>query len=97
MPDLPERGWTALAEKTVPNGTVECVAAGADLRVVPKRGCFVQAIAANTQNVYVGPSNVSSTTGIELAAGDMVFLPLNPPDIFCTAGFAGQKLHIVAI
>ena len=40
--------------------------------IKPKQKIVVQAIAANTDKVRVGDSNVATTRGIELAPGDSV-------------------------
>src|SRR5690606_10999760 len=50
-------------------GTAEALAASQALT----SGVTVKALASNTGVVYVGGSNVDSTNGFELAAGDQVF------------------------
>lgn len=99
MADLPESTWFATTEKTAPNGgTAEAVLVAVDKKTVrAKRGVIVQALAANTNPIYVGPEGVTSSTGLELAAGDSFFLPVQPDQVFCVSTAAGQKLHMTVV
>lgn len=61
-----------------------------------KRAC-VKALAANTINVYVGPTGVTTATGMELAPGDAVCLPVtNTNLLFVIASTTGASVSWVA-
>lgn len=58
------------------------------------RGAWVEAVSANTASVYVGPTGVTTGTGLELQAGDREFFPLdNVNRIFAITGTATQNLR----
>jgi hypothetical protein len=62
------------------------------------QGIIVQSIAANTQKVYVGGSGVTATTGIELAAGGSVTLPVfDPRDIYVISASGSQEVHYLIV
>ncbi len=50
------------------------------------KGVLVKALSTNTVSVFVGPSTVSTTSGIELAKGEEVFIAIDDP----------AKVHAVA-
>ena len=58
-----------------------------------KQGIIVQSIAANTSKIYVGDSTVSATSGVELAAGDSVFIPIG--DVAKIFGFTAGTGQIL--
>lgn len=61
-------------------------------------GVLVAADDANAGTVYVGGSGVTVGTGVSLAAGDSVFLPVNDPaKIYCVGSVAAQVLRVVVL
>ena len=61
-------------------------------------GLTVLADSANTATVYVGPSGVSATTGIPLAAGSAFTFSIDDANkIYAICATASQKLNLVAM
>lgn len=57
----------------------------------------IKALLANTINVYVGPTGITTATGMELAPGDAVCLPvLNTNLLFVIASTVGNSVSWVA-
>lgn len=82
-------------EYTAPNGGAATPIVASTPTVGARQGIIIQALAANTAKVYIGPSGVDATTGLELAAGDSVSVPcFDPSTIFAVGSAAGQKLHV---
>jgi hypothetical protein len=46
-----------------------------------KQGVVLQALSTNTVSVFIGPSGVTSSTGLELPAGGSVTLPVNNTNV----------------
>lgn len=62
----------------------------------PTKGVCVKALVANTLNVYVGASGVTTSTGAELAAGDSLCLPVtNSNLIFVIASSTGSSVSFI--
>jgi hypothetical protein len=53
-------------------------------------GLLVQALAANTAKVYVGPSGVTSSTGFELQAGQATSFTCNPDLLYVIGSHSGD-------
>jgi hypothetical protein len=63
----------------------------------PCRSVTVKALTTNAISVFVGTSGVLTSTGIELAAGDSVTLPVqNTTQIFVVAATTGASVSWVA-
>lgn len=78
-------------EKTVPTGTAEAIGTGEANSVI------VKALAANTVDVYVGGSGVTTSNGFPLAAGEAIALDVRAiGDIFVISGSASQKVRYLA-
>lgn len=61
-------------------------------------GVIVQAPAANTIPVYVGPAGVTTGTGLELVPGAAILLPVASQNLlYCVAASSGQKLRILKL
>lgn len=61
-------------------------------------GILVQASKTNGGIVYVGPEGVTTATGIALAAGESVFLPISQPSrIFVVGSVAAQVVRGVGV
>jgi hypothetical protein len=57
----------------------------------------VKALNANTINVYLGPTGVTISTGMELAAGQAVCMPLsNVATLFVIASTTGASISWIA-
>jgi hypothetical protein len=57
----------------------------------------LKALAGNTQNVYIGPTGITTATGMELAAGDAYCGPVSNTNlIFVIAAAAGQSVSWIA-
>ena len=87
--------WS-LATPIVIDGTAQLLAIGA---AEPQKGILVQALAANGAKVYIGPDNtVSATTGIELAAGASILLPLTAAaSIYVLGTTVGDRVHAAIV
>ena len=59
-------------------------------------GVFVKALSTNTGKMYVGGAGdgtVSSSTGFELSAGNVIFVPVtNLKDVFVDSSVNGEKV-----
>jgi hypothetical protein len=61
------------------------------------RNICVKALAANTANVYIGPTGITTATGMELAAGDAYCGPVSNTNlIFVIATAGGQSVSWIA-
>lgn len=80
-------------QKTVATaGTAEALAASTTVKSV-----VIKALYSNTGTVYVGDSSVSSTTGIELAAGDSVALEIDDlSKIYLDVSVSGEGVSYIA-
>lgn len=87
--------WS-LATPVVIDGTAQLLNIGA---VQPQKGILVQALAANGAKVYIGPDDtVSATTGIELAAGASILLPLTAAaSIYVLGTTLGDRVHAAIV
>lgn len=69
----------------------------------PTRGVALKAAAANSGTIYVGGSNAvtaggtAATDGYPLAAGDEIFLPVDPRQLWAIGSAAGQNLAIAVV
>lgn len=62
------------------------------------RGVYIEALSTNTVSVYVGPSGVTTGTGLELQAGDREFFPTdNANRFYAITGTTTQHLRLLAI
>lgn len=60
------------------------------------QGVTVQAAAGNGASIWVGLSNVDTTHGIELAAGQSVDFPIaDPSTVYAYAVGSGLKINVV--
>jgi hypothetical protein len=83
------------AAKTVPTGTAEAVVS-ATPTILATQGVVIQALSTNSVSVYVGPSGVTTSNGIELQAGRDITIPCRDPyDIFVISGSASQAVRIL--
>lgn len=85
-----------LATPVVIDGTTQVLPVGS---AVPQKGILVQALAANGAKVYIGPDNtVSPTTGIELAAGASILLPVTAlTPIYVIGTTVGDRVHAAIV
>jgi hypothetical protein len=61
------------------------------------RNICVKALAGNTANVYIGPTGITTATGMELAAGDAYCGPVSNTNlIFVIATAGGQSISWIA-
>lgn len=61
----------------------------------PTRSVLIQSIAANTETVHIGASNVTTSTGIELLVGKSISVDVTCP-IFAIRGANEQALRVLA-
>ncbi len=62
------------------------------------RGVWVEALSTNTVSVYVGPSGVTTGTGLELQPGDREFFPVdNANRLYAITGTTTQNLRLLAL
>ena len=63
------------------------------------KGVSISVEFSNLGTLYVGyDSNVTSSNGFPLEAGDSMYLPIdNPNKVYCIADTAGQKVYWLAI
>ena len=79
--------------KTVPVGTAETIASSQAIRSVT-----VKALSTNLYPVYIGPTGVTTSTGLELLSGESVSLDVNNLNlVYCIAGTASQVIRYIAI
>lgn len=72
-------------------GSATALASGAAVK-----GVRVQADYANTTNVRVGDSNISTTRGIQLAPGDVIFIETaNASNIYQIAESGSPKINVL--
>jgi hypothetical protein len=82
-------------QKTVSSaGTAEAlVGSSTDLL----HGVTIKALAGNSGNVYVGDSDVSSANGMELEAGDFLFLSVGDlADVYVDVATNGDGVSFIA-
>jgi hypothetical protein len=62
------------------------------------RGVYVQALSTNGVSVYIGPSSVTTSSGLELQAGDREFFPVdNANRLYAITGTTTQNVRCLAI
>lgn len=84
------------ATKTVPTGTAETIIAAADNQRRAPNGVMVKSLSTNTVLVYVGGSDVTTSNGYPLSAGEYVTLPVADPSlVYCISGSSSQVLRFI--
>ena len=79
--------------KTVPTGTAEAIATTQVIHSVT-----VKALSTNTVAVYVGASGVTTSTGIELLAGESISLDVTDlATVFVISGSASQVVRYIGL
>ena len=83
-------------QKTVSSaGTAEALVASS---TKIRQGVYIKALEGNSGTVYVGDSDVSSSNGYELAAGDVVFLAVRDlADIYLDVSSGGEGASFLAV
>ena len=86
---------------TVYNGAKTVSTAGTQVALASSQvithGVRIKALAGNTNNVYVGDSSVSSTTGIVLDAGEEIFLQIaNLATVYIDVDTNGEGVRYIA-
>jgi hypothetical protein len=83
-------------QKTVTSaGTAEALV-GSSAEV--KQGVWIKALLGNTNNVYVGDSDVDSSNGYELDAGDVVFLSVRDlANVYIDVDTNGEGVSFIAV
>ena len=82
----------------VPEVTAGAAAAQVTVMTAAKRGILVKALSTNAASVFVGNSTVTTSNGIELVAGESLFIALSDPsDLFVVAAGAGDKLRGIVL
>jgi hypothetical protein len=88
---------TIAGNATVLSGQQAVTNAAVALATNTVKNICVKALAGNTQNVYVGPTGITTSTGMELAAGDAYCSPVtNTNLIFVIAAAGGQSVSWIA-
>jgi hypothetical protein len=83
---------------SITSGQQAVTATAAALPSSTTRSVCVKAVVANSINVYLGPSTVTTSTGMELAPGDVICLPLaNPSAIYVIASTTGASVSWIAV
>jgi len=82
------------AVATCPTGTATAIAASQPAVV----GVLIVADASNGGVAYIGGAGVTTSTGLDLSAGDSIFLRIADPSlIYCIGSIASQVLRIVVL
>lgn len=81
---------------TVFSGQAAVTASAAALATNTSKGVCVKALVANTINVYIGSSGITTSTGHELAPGDSTCIPANNSNlIFTIASTTGASVSFI--
>lgn len=59
-------------------------------------GVWLSAPAANTAPVYIGGVDVTTANGFEMAAGDKIFLSIDPAELWVISA-AAQSLRVLIV
>lgn len=90
--DLPA-DWTVVRQSAGNANATQLTASSIPCRSMP----IVKAHPANTVTIYIGKSGVTSSSGIPLAAGDSIPLPVkNLNEIYGVTTTTGQEYAVVA-
>lgn len=91
--DLLGDGIAAAAKDVTTAGTAEALAASST-RVL---AVVIRAKSGNTDSIYVGASDVDSTDGFPLAAGEAITLNVRDlADVYVDAAVNGEGVHYIA-
>lgn len=83
---------------TITSGQQAVTATAVALPSKSAHNVCVKGLVGNQINVYVGPSTVTTSNGMELAPGDTVCLPLaNPSAVYVIASTTGASVSWIAV
>jgi hypothetical protein len=83
---------------SITSGQQAVTATAAALPSKTSHNVCVKGLVGNSINVYLGPSTVTTSNGMELAPGDVVCLPVaNPSAIYVIASTTGASVSWIAV
>lgn len=83
---------TVFSNQLAVTGTAQALSSS-----TPIKNICVKALAANAINVYVGPSGVTDSTGMELAANQAICMPTNNvANLYVIASTTGASVSWIA-
>lgn len=86
-----------IPEKTAPTVAAEPIISPANT-FYTDLGTLMIALKGNTNTVYVGNVNVTTSDGFPLGNGDAVFIPgTDPSSIYIIASVAAQKVRAIGV
>jgi hypothetical protein len=93
---MPVQTQAVTIDPSSPSGQMTLTTAGTVYQGADKKlsnGVYVKAMSSNGGTVYVGNSSVSSSTGFELSAGDIVLVQVaNLADLYFVGTANGDKI-----